>query len=131
MQWRGNRSRNRVKRTRMMWNKSVDNLGFFAINTCHVINAQVYTILIRISIHMVASAMLKAVYPRRYAENIMYDIILYNLISLALLCVLILELFVTNIKAVEGSGSKGTSKYVGEGVTYGVFLVIFLYARAY
>ena len=25
-------------------------------------------------------------------------------------------------KAVEGSGSKGTSKYVGEGVTYGVFL---------
>ena len=74
--------------------------------------------------------MLKAVYPRRYTENIMYDIILYNLISLALLCVLILELFVKNIKAVEGSGSEGDSKYMGEGVTYGVLLVIFLHAHA-
>ena len=43
----------------------------------------------------------------------MYDIILYNLISFASLCVLVLELFVKNIKAVEGSGSEGASKYVG------------------
>ena len=50
---------------------------------------------------------------------------------LASLCVLVLELFVKNIKVVEGSGSEGASKYVGEGVTYGVFLVIFLNARAY
>ena len=35
-----------------------------------------------------------------------------------------------NIKAVEGSGSEGASKYVGEGVTYGVFMVVFLHARA-
>ena len=28
-----------------------------------------------------------------------------------------------SIKAVEGSGSEGASKYVGEGVTYGVLLV--------
>ena len=30
-------------------------------------------------------------------------------------------IFVSN-KAVEGSGSEGASKYMGEGVTYGVFL---------
>ena len=30
-------------------------------------------------------------------------------------------IFVSN-KAIEGSGSEGASKYVGEGVTYGVFL---------
>ena len=30
-------------------------------------------------------------------------------------------IFVNN-KVVEGSGSEGTSKYMGEGVTYGVFL---------
>ena len=30
-------------------------------------------------------------------------------------------IFVIN-KVVEGSGSEGTPKYVGEGVTYGVFL---------
>ena len=35
-----------------------------------------------------------------------------------------------NIKAVEGSGSEGASKYMGEGVTYRVFMVVFLYARA-
>ena len=35
-----------------------------------------------------------------------------------------------NIKAVEGSGSEGAPKYVGEGVTYGVFMVVFLHARA-
>ena len=29
-------------------------------------------------------------------------------------------------KAVEGSGSVGASKYVGEGVTYRVFYVVFL-----
>ena len=29
-----------------------------------------------------------------------------------------------NIKAVEGSGSEGAPKYVGEGVTYGVFMVV-------
>ena len=29
-------------------------------------------------------------------------------------------------KAVEGSGSVGASKYVGEGVTYGVFYAVFL-----
>ena len=34
--------------------------------------------------------------------------------------------FLLKIKAVEGSGSEGASKYVGEGVTCGVFLVIFL-----
>ena len=34
------------------------------------------------------------------------------------------------IKAVEGSGSEGASKYVGESVTYGVFMVVFLYAHA-
>ena len=38
--------------------------------------------------------------------------------------------FCLDIKAVEGSGSEGASKYVGEGVTYGVFMVVFLYARA-
>ena len=31
-----------------------------------------------------------------------------------------------NIKAVEGSGSEGAPKYVGEGVTYGVFMVVIL-----
>ena len=31
----------------------------------------------------------------------------------------------SNIKAVEGSGSEGAPKYVGEGVTYGVFMVVF------
>ena len=30
--------------------------------------------------------------------------------------------FLLNIKAVEGSGSEGASKYVGEGVTYRVLL---------
>ena len=45
-----------------------------------------------------------------------------NFISYASLsCVSVFE-FLLNIKAVEGSGSEGTSKYVGEGVTYGVFL---------
>ena len=39
--------------------------------------------------------------------------------------------FSLRIKAVEGSGSEGTSKYVGEGVTYGVFMVVFLHARTY
>ena len=39
--------------------------------------------------------------------------------------------FLLKIKAVEGSGSEGASKYMGEGVTYGVFLVIFLNACAY
>ena len=34
-----------------------------------------------------------------------------------------------NIKAVEGSGSEGAPKYVGEGVTYGVFMVVFMHAR--
>ena len=29
-------------------------------------------------------------------------------------------------KVVEGSGSVGASKYVGEGVTYGVFCAVFL-----
>ena len=29
-------------------------------------------------------------------------------------------IFVSN-KVVEGSGNKGTPKYVGEGVTYGIF----------
>ena len=38
--------------------------------------------------------------------------------------------FLLKIKAVEGSGSEGASKYVGEGVTYGVLLVIFLHACA-
>ena len=32
-------------------------------------------------------------------------------------------IFVNN-KAVEGSGSEGAPKYVGEGVTYGLFLGI-------
>ena len=44
-----------------------------------------------------------------------------NLISYVLLSCVIVFAFL-NIKVVEGSGSKGTSKYVGEGVTYGVFL---------
>ena len=44
---------------------------------------------------------------------------------------LVSELFVKKIKAVEGSGSKGASKYVGEGVTYGVFLVTFLTSCTY
>ena len=38
-------------------------------------------------------------------------------------------IFVNN-KVVEGSGSEGAPKYVGEGVTYGVFLGI-LVAFAY
>ena len=35
-------------------------------------------------------------------------------------------IFVKNIKVVEGSGSEGASKYVGEGVTYGVFRVSYI-----
>ena len=50
-----------------------------------------------------------------------YNINLISYVSLS--CVSVLE-FLLNIKAVEGSGSEGTSKYVGEGVTYGVFLEI-------
>ena len=38
-----------------------------------------------------------------------------------IVCTCIFGFFVSN-KAVEGSGSKSTSKYVGEGVTYGIFL---------
>ena len=45
-----------------------------------------------------------------------------NLILYALLSCVSVFAFLLNIKAVEGSGSEGTSKYVGEGVTYGVFL---------
>ena len=41
------------------------------------------------------------------------------------LCTKFVILHVFN-KAVEGSGSMGTSKYVGEGVTYGVFYAVFL-----
>ena len=37
--------------------------------------------------------------------------------------------FLLKSKVVEGSGSEGASKYVAEGVTYGVFMVVFLYAR--
>ena len=35
-----------------------------------------------------------------------------------------MHLDLVNNKAVEGSGSEGAPKYVGEGVTYGVFLGI-------
>ena len=45
------------------------------------------------------------------------NLILYTLLS----CVSVFT-FLLNIKVVEGSGSEGASKYVGEGVTYGVFL---------
>ena len=45
------------------------------------------------------------------------NLILYASLS----CVSLFE-FLLNIKVVEGSGSEGTSKCVGEGVTYGVFL---------
>ena len=60
----------------------------------------------------------------------MYDIILYNVILLASLCVLllaslcvlVLELFVKNIKAVEGSGSEGASQIRGGGCDiWGIF----------
>ena len=37
--------------------------------------------------------------------------------------------FIQNLvgnKAVEGSGSVGASKYMGEGVTYGVFYAVFM-----
>ena len=45
-----------------------------------------------------------------------------NLISyVSISCVSVFE-FLLNIKVVEGSGSKGTSKHVEEGVTYRVFL---------
>ena len=37
--------------------------------------------------------------------------------------------FLLKIKTVEGSGSEGASKYMGEGVTYGVLLVIFLHVH--
>ena len=57
-----------------------------------------------------------------------------NLISyVSLSCVSVFE-FLLNIKAVEGSGSEGASKYMGEGVTYRVFLgtlSIFSHACAY
>ena len=33
--------------------------------------------------------------------------------------------FLSKIKAVEGSGSEGTSKYVWEGVTYGSHFILF------
>ena len=36
-----------------------------------------------------------------------------------------------NNKVVEGSGSKGTSKYMGEGVTYWVFLGVLIAFFAY
>ena len=45
------------------------------------------------------------------------NLILYVSLS----CVSVFE-FLLNIKVVEGSGSEGASKYMGEGVTYGVFL---------
>ena len=35
-------------------------------------------------------------------------------------------IFAINNKVVEGSGSEGTPKYVGEGVTYGVFLGVLI-----
>ena len=55
----------------------------------------------------------------------MHEIILYHVY----LCFWIF----TSNKVVEGSGSEGTSKYVGEGVAYGVFLgtlAIFLHLGA-
>ena len=33
--------------------------------------------------------------------------------------------FLSKIKAVEGSGSEGTSKYVGKDVTYGSHFILF------
>ena len=33
--------------------------------------------------------------------------------------------FLSKIKAVEGSGSEGASKYMGEGVTYGSHFILF------
>ena len=51
---------------------------------------------------------------------------------LEIVCNCVFGNFVNN-KAVEGSGSEGAPKYVGEDVTYEVFLgtlVVFLHVRA-
>ena len=44
---------------------------------------------------------------------------------LGIVCICVFGYFVNN-KAVEGSGSKGAPKYMGEGVTYEVFLGTFV-----
>ena len=40
-------------------------------------------------------------------------------------------IFAINNKVVEGSGGKGAPKYMGEGVTYGVFLGVLITFFAY
>ena len=50
------------------------------------------------------------------------NLISYEYVSLS--CVSVFE-FLSNIKAVEGSGSVGASKYVGEGVTHGSHFILF------
>ena len=50
------------------------------------------------------------------------NLILYEYVSLS--CVSVFE-FLSNIKVVEGSGSVGTSKYMGEGVTYRLHFILF------
>ena len=56
---------------------------------------------------------------RHCTKNMVCNINLISYVSLS--CVSVFG-FLLNIKAVEGSGSEGASKYMGEGVTYGVFL---------
>ena len=58
-----------------------------------------------------------------------HDMVSCNDIVRFVMCICI-GTFCLNIKAVEGSGSEGASKYVWEVVTYGVFMVVFLYACA-
>ena len=54
-------------------------------------------------------------------ENMMCNIFI-SYVSLSCVSVFI---FLLNIKAVVGSGSKGTSKYMGEGVTCGSHFILF------
>ena len=42
------------------------------------------------------------------------------------MCACVFLYFAINNKVVEGSGSEGTPKYTGEGVTYGVFSGVFI-----
>ena len=71
----------------------------------------------------------KSVYLRWYVKIMAHGMVSCNNIVRFVMCICI-GTFCLNIKAVEGSGSEGASKYMGEGVTYGVFRVVFLYEHA-